>query len=95
MAITNTNQRPGNEVWMFDILRRLEDDGHLAAFCGHAGIAIADGATAEVIWIAIKAHYTLADGTLDAATACRDLLAFPPYMEAMADEIANARSHRS
>ncbi len=94
MAITDTNQRPGNEVWMFDTLKRLEDDGHLAAFCGHIGIAVAAGATAEVIWIAIKAHYTLDDGTLDAATACRDVLAFPPYSEAMAEDIANERFRR-
>ena len=93
MAITDTNLRPGNEVWMFDTLKRLEDDGQLAAFCGHVEIPIA----AEVIWIAIKADYTLDDGTLDDGTldatkACRDLLAFPPYMERMAEEIATARS---
>lgn len=67
MAITDTNLRPGNEVWMFDTLKRLEDDGQLAAFCGHVEIPIA-------------------------AKACRDLLAFPPYMERMAEEIATARS---
>ena len=81
--MTDTNDRPGNEAWLFEIVLRMEEDGHLGAFCGHIGMPVSPRGVhaAEVLWPVFKTHYTVADGTLDVARACRDLLEFPPTME--------------
>ena len=84
--MTNTNDRPGNEAWLFEIVLGMEEIGHLGAFCRHIGMPVSPRAVhaAEILWPALKTHYTLEDGTLDVARACRDLLEFPPTIEIVA-----------
>ena len=84
--MTDTNDRPGNEAWLFDMVLRMEEGGQLGAFCGHIGIPVSPRGVhaAEILWSVFKTHYTLADGTLDVARACRDLLEFPPTIEIVA-----------
>ncbi len=85
----STNDRPENEVWLHDVVMQLETDGRLGHFCRHVGVAGAETDAAEMLWPAqkahYKAHYTLADGTLDVAQAGRDFLTFPPTMQMMAE----------
>ena len=33
--MTNTNDRPGNEAWLFEIVLGMEEIGPLGAFCRH------------------------------------------------------------
>ena len=91
--MTDTNDRPGNEAWLFDMVLRMEEDGHLGAFCGHIGMPLGPRAVhaAEVLWPVLKTHYTGADGTLDVARACRDLLEFPPTMNVVARTIGPSK----
>ena len=91
--MTDTNDRPGNEAWLYEIVLRMEEDGHLGAFCRHIGVPVSPRAVhaAEVLWPVFKTHYALADGTLDVARACRDLLEFPPAMEIMARATGTSR----
>lgn len=88
--MANTNANPGNEAWLHDAIRGMEEDGHLAEFCAHIGLEMPGGRAAaggETAWPLIKAHFTTADGILDAAEASRQILAFPPYMEFLARQL--------
>jgi hypothetical protein len=85
--MTETNSHPENEEWLFNTLVDLEDEGLLGDYCRHLSIAVPVDATviAEGIWPIIKERYLLADGRIDVTTASRELLAFRPLGESIAD----------
>ncbi len=78
--MTDTNQQPGNENWLFETLTQLEDRGVLADFCRQIGLNIPADATviAEGVWPLIKGHYQIGKGLIDVTQASRDLLRFQP-----------------
>ena len=92
-TMTNTNAKPGNEVWLHDTIMGMEEDGHLADFCAHIGLGMPTGresAAGETAWPLIKAHFTTVDGILDAAEASRKILSFAPYLEFLARKMDKA-----
>ena len=78
--MTDTNDRPENEAWLFNALVDLEDQGLLGDFCRHVSLAIpvASEVIAEGVWPLIRGKYDLGDGRYDVARAGRDLLGFRP-----------------
>ena len=91
--MAKANARPGNEAWLHDAIMGMDEDGHLANFCAHIGLAMPTGresAAGETAWPLIKAHFTTEGGILDAAEASRQILAFPPYMEFLARKLGKA-----
>ena len=89
--MTDTNDRPDNEAWLFETLVELEDKELLADFCRHIDLLMPISATviAEGIWPLIKEKYILKDGKFDAARASRDFLAFRPLQHQMARHLKN------
>ena len=78
--MTDTNDRPENEAWLFNALVDLEDQDLLGDFCRHVSLAIpvASEVIAEGVWPLIRGKYDLGDGRYDVARAGRDLLGFRP-----------------
>ncbi len=78
--MTDTNDRPGNEAWLFGIVLGMEEDGQLGAFCRHIGMPVSPRAVhaAEELWPALKTRYTLEDGTPDGARAAGTFWNFRP-----------------
>ena len=76
--MTDTNDRPENEAWLFNALVDLEDQDLLGDFCRHVSLAIpvASEVIAEGVWPLIRSKYELGDGRYDVARAGRDLLDF-------------------
>lgn len=76
--MTDTNDRPDNEAWLFNALVDLEDQGLLGDFCRHVSLAIPVSSVviAEGVWPLIRGKYDLGDGRYDVARAGRDILDF-------------------
>ena len=78
--MTDTNDLPDNEKWLFNILVDLEDQGLRSDFFRHVSLAMPVSAEviAEGVWSLIRGRYELGDGRYDVARASRDFLGCRP-----------------